>query len=208
MFWTYISLGQFWGFCILYPDFKSSNSFSIGIPGYGEPPETIRRSFKHEHWWNDALGTLMNLEIVSCDIQHTEASKAPYLVWKSPITRYQTPKHHSVWCTPYQTMPQWLAIWSAADPESKMISAFFNPYTQQPSSSSRESMYEHSTLKWRKKKHVQKRQANVHLLSFCNTPGLSHSWPSQSLRSSWHNPPLQEYFWLPNHDVHTETNNR
>lgn len=97
---------------------------------------------------------LMNLEIVSCDIQHTEASKAPYLVWKSPITRYQTPKHHSVWCTPYRTMPQWLAIWSAADPESKMISAFFNPYTQQPSSSSRESMYEHSTIKWRKKKNT------------------------------------------------------
>ena len=38
---TYISFGQFCGFCILYPDFNRSNSFSTGIPGYGEPPETV-----------------------------------------------------------------------------------------------------------------------------------------------------------------------
>lgn len=38
---TYISFGQFCGFCILYPDFNRSNSLSTGIPGYGEPPETV-----------------------------------------------------------------------------------------------------------------------------------------------------------------------
>ena len=35
---TYMFSGQLNGFFIRYPDFKSSNKVSIGMPGYGDPP--------------------------------------------------------------------------------------------------------------------------------------------------------------------------
>ena len=35
---THMFSGQLSGFSIRYPDFKSSNRFSKGTPGYGDPP--------------------------------------------------------------------------------------------------------------------------------------------------------------------------
>lgn len=39
---TYMFSGQFNGCSILYPDFKSSNRFSKGTPGYGDPPNSTK----------------------------------------------------------------------------------------------------------------------------------------------------------------------